>query len=175
MNARQHAVSVPLRDGEQLDHVPQLARVPEVLRRQRADALGRDRLGGHVRAEGETGHDRDLEGRIVPVDVVRRVGLGVAKRLRLCERVLEALAALRHVRQDEVRRAVMIARMATTRFAGRSRSSGAMTGMPPPTLASKRSAALFARARVEQLRTGLRDQLLVRRDHVLAPASARRT
>ena len=58
------------------------------------------------RSESEPREDRHLGGRVAAVDVVGRVGLGVAEPLRLGERLLEGDPEPRHLAEDEVGGAV---------------------------------------------------------------------
>ena len=66
----------------------------------------RDLVEVHRRVEREPREDRHLRGGVLAVDVVGRVGLGVAEPLRLGERVGVRRAGARHLAEDEVRRAV---------------------------------------------------------------------
>ena len=94
------------RDAEQLDPVAQLLGVADVLARQLRDALGVDLVELHRHAEGDRRHDGELVRGIDALDVERRVGLGVAARLRLLQHGVERRAGCAHLGQDEVRRAV---------------------------------------------------------------------
>ena len=58
------------------------------------------------RAESERRQDRKLVRRIDAVDVERRVGLGIAQRLRLGEHLGEVAALRLHLGEDEIARAV---------------------------------------------------------------------
>ena len=70
------------------------------------DAFAMDVGRGHPGVEREAGEDRRLRRGVEAVDVGGRVGLGVAERGRLVERLGEAGAGLVHPGQDEVGRAV---------------------------------------------------------------------
>ncbi len=98
--------SVTLGDGQQLDDEAHLLGGRDVLRRDLRDALAVDVVERHPSVEGQLGEDRRLRGRVVTLDVGRRIRLGVAERLGLREdgRVVGAL--LVHLGEDEVRGAV---------------------------------------------------------------------
>src|SRR5262249_10282214 len=70
-------------DGQQLDHVPQLAGVAEVRGAEAGDPLPVDGVRGDLGAEGERGEDGQLVAGVDPLDVVRRVALGVPQGLGL--------------------------------------------------------------------------------------------
>src|SRR5699024_10259704 len=93
-------------DGEQLDDVVAAAGRLDVVGGDVADALDGDVVDAHPGVEGEGGEDGDLRGGVVPVDVRRRVGLGIAEGLRVGERLPEADAPGGHLVEDEVRRPV---------------------------------------------------------------------
>ena len=84
--------------------------------------------------KGERREDGELVGGVDALDVVRGVGFGVAETLRLGERLGEAS---RPPLDMEVRMKLvvplMIAVTERMSLARRSRFSGAMIGMPPPT------------------------------------------
>src|SRR3990172_6715022 len=105
-DARLYGGILPAGDGQQLYRVAQLAGVEEIARRQAAYALPVDVFGPYAGVEGKAGQDRQLVGGVVPVDVVRGVGLGVAKLLRLGQSGGEVQAVTAHAGQDVVRRAV---------------------------------------------------------------------
>ena len=106
MHAQLDAVRRAPRDAEQLDPVAELLGVADVLARELRDALGVDLVELHRHAEGDRRHDRELVRGVDAFDVERRVGLGVAARLRLGEHVVERRARRAHLGQDEVGRAV---------------------------------------------------------------------
>src|SRR4030042_1664474 len=83
------ALSGPV--GEQLHGVPQLPRVLHVPRADLRDPLPVDVLHLHPALEGYRAQDRQLEGGIEPLHVVRRVRLRIPEPLRL----LQSLVALR--------------------------------------------------------------------------------
>ena len=56
------------------------------------DALAMDVGSRHAGVEGKAGEDRGLGRRVEAIDVGGRIGLGVAERLRLLERIGEARA-----------------------------------------------------------------------------------
>ncbi len=85
---------------------PELARVREVVGRDLPDPLVADLIQPHRRVEREPREDRHLRRGVAPVDVVGRVGLGVAEPLRLGQRLLEGQPAPRHLAEDEVGGAV---------------------------------------------------------------------
>jgi hypothetical protein len=106
MDAELDAGLRPPRDAEELDPVTELLRVADVLARELRDALGVDLVELHRDAEGNRRHDRELVRGVDALDVERRIGLGVAARLRALERGGERLALAAHLREDKVRRAV---------------------------------------------------------------------
>ena len=70
------------------------------------DALVADVVEVHRRVERQPREDRHLRRGVLAVDVLGRVGLGVAEPLGLGERVLVGRAGLGHLAEDEVRRPV---------------------------------------------------------------------
>ena len=95
-----------LADREQLDDAAHLARRRDVGRGDLGDALAVDVGGGDPGVEGEAGQDRGLGRGVEALDVGGRVGLGVAERLGLLERLGEAGAGGVHLVEDEVGGAV---------------------------------------------------------------------
>ena len=95
-----------LANGQQLDDVAEVLRVLDVVRRDLRDAFDRDVFELHARVEGKRGEDGCLARRIEAVDVRRRVCLCIALGLRFLEDGVVVGAALRHLRQHVVRRAV---------------------------------------------------------------------
>ena len=71
-----------------------------------ADALDMDAGEIHLGAEGGAGQHRELVRGVDAVDVEARIGLGVARGLRLGQHVVEVAAGLAHRRQDVVAGAV---------------------------------------------------------------------
>ena len=77
-------------DGEVLDDEAEALGEAVVDRIDPADALGRDAPRLDARAEREHRQDDELVRRVVPVDVERGIGLGVALGLRLADGLVEA-------------------------------------------------------------------------------------
>ena len=100
------AVVGHLGDREQLDDAAHGAGAGDVGAGDLGDALAVDVGGGDPGVEGQRGEDRRLGRGVEALDVGGRVGLGVAERLRLLERVGEAGAALGHPGEDVVGGAV---------------------------------------------------------------------
>ena len=73
----------PLGGADQLQPQAELLRVGDVVGRDVLDALVADLVEVHGRVEGEPGEDGHLRGGVAARDVVGRVGLRVAERLRL--------------------------------------------------------------------------------------------
>ena len=73
------------------------------------DAARLDLVDRDARAERDRRENRHLRGRVGAVDVVARIRLRVAERLRLRQRIGIRVAAL-HAREDEVRRPIDDAR-----------------------------------------------------------------
>ena len=91
--------------GDELEAPAQALGQRDVLRAQARDAGPRDLVGDEAAPEGELREDRELVGRVDPLDVVGRVGLREAEALRLGERALVRLS-LEHLGEDEVGRTV---------------------------------------------------------------------
>ena len=77
----------PLGGPDQLQLEPELARVLEVVGLDVLDPLVADLVEVHRGVEREPGEDRHLGRGVAPVDVLGRVGLGVAEPLRLGQRL----------------------------------------------------------------------------------------
>ena len=92
-------------DADEAHHHAERGRRRDVRLLDLGDAARLDLRERHARAEGDRGEDRHLRGRVRAVDVVGRIGFGIAERLSLRERVGVRAAAL-HAREDEVRRPV---------------------------------------------------------------------
>ena len=107
-----------LADRQQLDHGVHLARRGDVGRAHVGDALAVDVGGHHTGVEGEAGEDGGLGRGVEPLDVGRRVGLGVAEGLGLLQRLGEPGAGGVHLVEDEVRGAVDDAEHAADPVAG---------------------------------------------------------
>jgi hypothetical protein len=124
----------------------------------------------HRHAKREPREDRHLRGGVRAADVVGGIGLREAQPLRLGERLLVIAAAARHLREDEVRRAVDDAVDALDvrggeRFAQHAHDRDhACNGR----LESQQHAALACQR--PQLLAVAGEQLLVGGDHVLARA-----
>ena len=71
------------RDAEQLDPVAQFLGVADVLARELRDAFGVGLVELHRHAERDRRHDRELVRGVDAFDVERRIGFGIAARLRL--------------------------------------------------------------------------------------------
>ena len=96
MHARLDAALGPRRDAQQLDAVAQVLGRFDVGLADRLDALDVDLLEVELAAEGEARQDGELVRRVEAADVEGRVGLGVAQRLRLGQRVAERAALIGH-------------------------------------------------------------------------------
>ena len=99
----------PLRppgDGEELDAKAQFLGIVDVEGRHVANAFGDNRAEIDLGAEGEAREQGQLVGRVDPIDVETRVGLGVAQGLGFGEHILEGALALAHVAQDVIAGAV---------------------------------------------------------------------
>ena len=92
--------------ADELQPEAQLLRVGHVLAGDVLDPLVAHVVEVHRRVEREAREDRHLRRGVGAVDVLGRVGLGVAEPLGLGERVVVGGAGLGHAREDEVRRAV---------------------------------------------------------------------
>ena len=107
---RVHADAEPAVDAlggaDELEPQPEVARVLHVVGGDVLDALVEHLVEVHGRVEGQPREDRHLGRRVLAVDVLGGVGLGVAQRLGLGQRVVVGGAGLRHAREDEVRRPV---------------------------------------------------------------------
>ena len=96
----------PLGDAEQLQREAELLGVGEVVGLDRLDPLVGDLVERDRGVEGEPGEDRHLRRGVGAVDVVARVGLGVAQLLGPRQHLLVGGAGRRHLAEDEVGRAV---------------------------------------------------------------------
>ena len=105
-----HAHVEPAADAlggaDQLQPEAEVERVGHVVGGDLLDALVADLVEVDRRGEREPREDRHLGRGVAAGDVVGRVGLGVAERLRLGERRVVGDAARRHLGEDVVRRAV---------------------------------------------------------------------
>ena len=163
-----------LGDREQLDDVAEIASRRDVVERDPGDALAVDVGGGDPGAERDRGDDRALRRGIEALDVGGGIALGEAELLRFGERVVEALTAVAHAREDEVGGAVHDAHHAADavtreRLAQRAHERDA-TG--DRRLEQEVDARAFGG--LEQRAAVRPEQLLVRGDDGLARPSARR-
>ena len=136
-----------LGDAEQLQREAELLGVGEVVGLDRLDPLVGDLVERDRGVEGEAGEDRHLRRGVGAVDVVGRVGLGVAELLGPRQHLLVGGAGRRHLAEDEVGGAVDDPE--DLGDLGRRRSSPgscARSGSPPATAASKRSCTPASRA-----------------------------
>ena len=92
--------------ADQLQPEPEVARVLQVVGLDLLDSLVTDLVDVDRRVERQPGQDRHLRRRVVAVDVLGRVRLGVAEPLCLGERRGERHPGPRHLGEDEVGRAV---------------------------------------------------------------------
>ena len=111
MNAHRNTLSsvlanATLGDGKKLDRVSDSRRFLHVCSRHGRDAFDCDVVDTHAGVEGQGGQDRALGGRVEPIHVGGRVGLGESEFLRLGEGLLVAEPLGIHRVQDEVRRPV---------------------------------------------------------------------
>ena len=95
-----------LGDAEQLQRQAELLGVGDVVGLDLGDPLVGDVVERHRGAEGQPGEDRHLRRRVGAVDVVGRIGLGVAELLGAAQGVRVGRARAGHLREDEVRRPV---------------------------------------------------------------------
>ena len=158
---------LPHRAAQQLDLHAARRRKRRVRRRHLRDALDVDVRRVNVLPERQPREDARLARRVDALDVRRRVGLGIALFLRRAERRVIALAVFQHLRQDVVRRSVQnaahrcdVVRAEAARQRVQNRDPTADRRL------EQQIHAVFPR-QLEQLHAMLRDQLLVRRDHVL--------
>jgi hypothetical protein len=96
VDAHAHRAAVLLRDGEQLDDAADRLGARDVGRRHLGDALAVHVGGDHAGVEGEPARIAALGRGVEALDVGGGVGLGVAQRRGLVERVGEARALLVH-------------------------------------------------------------------------------
>ena len=106
MHAHRHTLVGVLTDREQLHDTVHLAGGSDVGRGHLGDALAVDVGTGHPGVERERGQDGGLRCCVEPLDVGRRVSLGVAQRLRLLDGVVETGPGGVHPVEDEVGRPV---------------------------------------------------------------------
>lgn len=92
-------------DGEELDGVAHILRMPEIHGLDGANALREDVIECHAGVEGDGGENRDLRGSVIAVDVGRRVGLGITELLRALEHRI-VIEALLHLGEHVVGRAI---------------------------------------------------------------------
>ena len=92
--------------ADELQPQAEVARVLHVVGGDRLDALVGHLVQMHGRVEGQAREDRHLGRGVLAVDVLGRIGLGVAELLGLGQRVVVGGAGLGHAREDEVRRPV---------------------------------------------------------------------
>ena len=85
---------------------PSVLRVGHVVGGDLLDPLVADLVEVHGRRERQPRQDRHLRRRVLAGDVVGRVGLGVAERLRLAQRLVVGDPRGRHLGEDVVRRPV---------------------------------------------------------------------
>ena len=97
VHAHRQPVADPLGGADQLELEPEIARVLEVIGLDVLDALVADLVEVHRGVEREPRDDRHLRGRIAAVDVVGRIGLGVAEPLGLGQRLIERHPRPRHL------------------------------------------------------------------------------
>ena len=88
MHAHRQPAVEPLGGADQLQPEPELAGVLDVVGGDVLDALVADLVEVHRRVERQPGEDRHLRGGVLAVDVLGRIGLGVAELLRLGQRLL---------------------------------------------------------------------------------------
>ena len=162
------AAVAPFADGEQLDHPAERPRAEDIGGGDLGDALAVHVRRGHRSVEGQAGQDGRLGGRVEPLHVGGRVGLGVAERLGFLQGFGEARARGVHPVEDEVGGAVDDAEhavhgVAGQRFAQRAQQrDGAGHGGLVVQVG-----AVLAGCPVD-LRAVLGEQGLVRGDHRLA-------
>ena len=106
MHAHGQAAVDALGRPDQLEPEAEVVRVGDVVGRDVLDALVADLVEVDRRVEGQPGEDRHLGRGVAARDVVRRVRLRVAERLRLRERRVVGQAGAGHLGEDVVRRAV---------------------------------------------------------------------
>ena len=87
VHAHRQPVADPLGGADQLELEPELARVLEVVGLDLLDPLVADLVEVHRGVEREPREDRHLGRGVAAVDVLGRVGLGVAEPLRLGQRL----------------------------------------------------------------------------------------
>ena len=138
-----------------------------VVARERRDAVPRDLVRHESATEGELREDRELVCGVDALDVVRWVGLGETEALGRGERAL-VRCAFEHLGEDEIRRAVEHAadfENFLTRERLRDRPHDRNRAADGRFVGDRDAAGRRERA---QFRTARREQILVRRDDVLA-------
>ena len=93
-------------DGQQFDGVSESMGEGDVHVTDVRDPLAVHCVDGHLTTERQPGEDRRLGGRILSLDVSRRIALGEPECLCLGEDLVISRTVLSHGRQDEVRRSV---------------------------------------------------------------------
>ena len=91
--------AIPLtasRNAKQLDAIAQLLCKPNIFRIEMTNSLDVRRLKTHRRAESDRGHDGRLVRRIDPINIERRICLGVTELLGLREDFCERQTARTH-------------------------------------------------------------------------------
>ena len=89
-----------------------MRRIGEIHGRNIADAGNGDAVELRCLAEGDGRQDSQLVGGVDAIDIKRRLGLGIAKRLRVRKDLVKRLAGLFHAGQDVVAGAIEDARHA---------------------------------------------------------------
>ncbi len=109
-HGRMHALFDALRgphgDPEQFDAIAELFRGAQVFRRDGGNTFDIHRALRDAGAECKAGKNGKLLGGIVAVDVERRIGLGIAKTLRVLQALGERQSFLFHTGQDVIAGAV---------------------------------------------------------------------
>ena len=118
MDALVDAVMVHLGDAQKLDAIAQFLGIVDIHRRDLGYALGINSGEIDSRAKRHRRQQGQLVGRVHAVDIEGRVGLGIAKLLRLGQHVGEIAAGLAHGGQDIVAGAVQDAVQAGDPVAG---------------------------------------------------------
>ena len=105
LDSHVHRVVRERRDADEPHDHAEIGGGRDVRRLDLGDAARLDLVDPDARSERDGRENRHLRGGVGTVDVVARIRLRIAERLRLCERVRVRVAPL-HAREDEVRRPV---------------------------------------------------------------------
>ena len=173
MHAHRQSAVDALGGADQLQPEAELARVLEVVGGDALDALVADLVEVDRRVERQPREDRHLRRGVLAVDVVGRIGLGVAERAAPRPARRRSVAPVRAISlRMKLVVPLTIPWMRSTCAAASDSWSTRITGTTPATAASKRSWTPCSRASRPQLLAVLGEQLLVG-GHDVAPGAHR--